>query len=122
MRAVLVPYNDEANVRVFNYREVEELNHLIHSNTPVGQSRYLDFKTFPFHGVQLAYDDMGLYQQPLNINRRAMKLWAHLAGMTVQDFTQNLVGDFVVIGVTDWGDYADVSEEMVTTISTIGDH
>lgn len=50
-------------------------------------------------GIQFIYDDMGLYNQPDNVNDRAMKLWANAAGVPVNRFVTKLVGNYVVMGL-----------------------
>lgn len=73
----------------------------------------VDFSTFRDKRTQLMYDDMGLYTQPNNTNVRAMKLWAHLAGVSLDNFRQPLVGDFVVLGLDPYeGETEDVTADV----------
>ena len=102
-KALLIPHDEMQAVE-----EVEFDTDRVHTWEELVGSKTLDFKSFPTQGAQLMYDDMGLYRQPNNTNVRAMKLWAHLAGVSLDNFRQNLVGNFVVIGMTRYGETADV--------------
>lgn len=110
-RALLIPYDENLPVEEFDYdpnRWTELAEKVTGSTTGM-----LDARTFPSKRTQLFYDDMGMYDQPNNINVRAMKLWAHLSGINL-DFRQTLVGNFVVLGLSpEFGDTEDVPKEVL---------
>jgi hypothetical protein len=60
----------------------------------------------------LWYDDNGLLNQPNNTNVRAMKLWAWLIGMPLDQYRQPLVGNYVVHGLDSYGEPVDVTSDV----------
>lgn len=50
-------------------------------------------------GIGAYLDDDGLRTQPTNVNIRAMKLYAHLAGRQMSDYRQELAGNWVIVGI-----------------------
>lgn len=96
-QALLIPADENVAVEEIEFDDAtpREWSKLVCAD----KGGVVDFKSFPAKRTQLMYDDMGFYDQPNNTNPRAMKLWAHLAGIPLDNFRQNLVGDFVVIGL-----------------------
>lgn len=105
-KALLIPWDETKPVEEFEYVEDHwtELSEKITGNT----AGMLDQRTFPTRHTQLWFDDLGHYDQPNNTNVRAMKLWAHLCGINLDNFRQTLVGNFVVMGIDELGEAADV--------------
>ena len=81
------------------------------------ESGPLGWSTLRGADIQFFYDDVGLYLQPENINHRAMKLWAHAAGRSLDDFRQPLVGNYVVLGVNRIGDMTDVPSSIESKLT-----
>jgi hypothetical protein len=107
-KALLIPADENKPVEevVFDNDRPDQWGKLVGAEA-------IDFSTFRQKRTQLMYDDMGLYTQPDNTNVRAMKLWAHLAGMNLDNFRQPLVGDYVVLGLDPIeGETEDVTAEV----------
>jgi hypothetical protein len=97
-KALLIPFDENKPVEEIEF-DADRPDTWAKLVCPAGGSGAIDFKSFPTQGTQLMFDDMGLYDQPNNTNPRAMKLWAHLSGISLDNFRQPLVGDFVVLGL-----------------------
>ena len=79
--------------------------------------RVCGVSTFGRAGVQMVYDDMGLFRAGPRRNDRAMHTWAYLTGMRLDEFATPLVGDFIVLGMEDGtGDTADVPVDIAVWI------
>lgn len=94
--AYLIPHDDEKPIQ-----KIDAVGNLDDIDTLVFEGRAtnrIGISAVQGSGVQFAYDDMGLFLQAGNVNRRAMKLWANAAGLTLADFRQQLVGNYLVMG------------------------
>lgn len=112
IKALLIPYDESVPVEEFEFDDGKftTIDDKVLGGNIKGS--YLGISTFRNKNTILMYDDTGLLTQPNNTNTRAMKLWAHLAGMNLDNFRQPLVGNYVVSGLTDWGDSADVTSDV----------
>lgn len=109
-KALLVPWDETLPVEEFDYNE-DRWTDLAEKITG-DRGGMLDQRTFPTQRTQLFFDDLGLIDQPNNTNPRAMKLWAHLCGINLDNFRQTLVGNFVVLGIDELGEAADVTAQV----------
>lgn len=108
-KALLIPWDDSKPVEEIELDENRLLEQMAAQVCAV-RNGMLDFKSFPTQHTQLVYDDNGMFDQRTNTNIRAMKLWAHLAGVPVTSFRQRLVGNFIVLGMDPFeGDTLDVT-------------
>ena len=107
---LLIPYDENLPVEEFDSDEDRWTDLAV--KITGRRDGMLDARTFPTRHTQLFYDDLGLYDQPNNTNPRAMKLWAHLCGINLDQFHQNLVGNFVVLGIDELGEAVDVTADV----------
>lgn len=105
-KALYVPADDSKPVEVFDHRDGDmgAISDRV-GTTETGMSTVS-------RNVTAAYDDIGLYRQPQNVNNRAMQIWAAEAGRSARDFIQPLVGDYVFLGSDEYGEYADLPEHL----------
>jgi hypothetical protein len=119
-KGILIPASMDEEVQVVdidtdNYDRLHEL--VFGEGHKASDGGTLDFASFRARGVQMCFDDLGLYDQPNNINPRAMALWAELAGRGVADFAVPLVGNYVVLGLHPYdGETMDVPVEVVAML------
>lgn len=115
--AYLIPHDDEKPIQ-----KIEAVGNLDDVDTLVFEGRLtnrIGISVVGGSGVQFAYDDMGLFTQAHNLNRRAMKLWANAAGLTLADFRQPLVGNYLVMGYSpDTGETIDVPAAVETKLTS----
>lgn len=117
--AYRIPCDEEVPVeRIHLEDSVSGLTSAVFDGTGIEhEDRVISISTFPHAGVQMAYDDNGLYRAGPCTNQRAMRAWAHLTGRSVEDFVTPLVGNFVVFGVEPYtGETADVPIEVAAWI------
>lgn len=115
-KAILIPHDNNKQVEVVDmdssdYREItrkvaaDPVNGLFSCST-IGGGR-----------CSLWYDDEGLFNQPTNVNTRAMALWASIDRVDIRDFAVPLVGDYLVTGPADDEGYTtDVPIDIVTLL------
>lgn len=114
--ALIIPDKAEQKVRLERIDLTgDDLAEIVHWGF-YPQRTELSFTSMRAWGIEIAYDDLGLHRPEAaeRINYRAMRLWAELTGRSVQSFAAPLIGTFVVLGVTDWGEEsADVPRNVV---------
>ena len=115
-KVIVVPWDADQPIReteISEQRSTEEMEALIFGplNPGATTSRVIGGSVMK-RGTQAFYDDEGMFNQPFNVNVRAMKLWAHLSGRPVTDFVQPLWGNYVVYGYDEEGTSLDVSDEV----------
>jgi hypothetical protein len=114
-KAIMIPWDDTQPVIDVELKDdpFEQMEGLIFG--PVNKSatsRVLGSSSIK-RGVQSWHDDEGQWNQPFNVNVRAMKLWAHLTGRKLSDFRQPLWGNFVIYGYDEEGESIDVPAEVL---------
>lgn len=116
-KAVLIPAIITAPVQVVETEDTSEaLARLVFGELYPKQDE-IDFGFFSRFGVQLVFDDFGLLRPELPpINHRAMRLWAMLRSMDVQDFHAPLRGNFVLLGVDPAGETVDVPADLMKQV------
>lgn len=114
-KALKVPHDDYQPVEIVEWQEQgDNAEELVFGQLQPGHTSRVVGISVVNREVQCAYDDEGMYNQPFNVNIRAMKLWAHLSGRKVSDFVQPLWGDYVFVGYDrNSGDTADVSADAL---------
>lgn len=119
-KGILIPFKMDEQVQVVDIDSAnwDQMHALVFGQgTTAEDGGTLDFATFRTRGVQMCYDDLGLHDQPQNVNPRAMALFAELAGRDVADFAVPLVGNYVVMGLHPYtGDTTDVPVEVVAML------
>lgn len=122
IKALLIPADPKHPVRVAEIEDThDEVAQLVFGVHYPSRDE-LGFSTFSLSlesGVQLAYDDLGLLREPpVQVNDRAMALWALLSGRMTDGFTQPLVGTYVAMGFDETGETIDVPEHYVFVMTT----
>lgn len=114
-KAVKVPWDAEKPIEVVEYHEGgDNLEELVFGPLVPGHTSRVCGMSIMGREAQCAYDDEGMFNQPFNVNVRAMKLWAHLSGRKFTDFVQPLWGDYVILGFErDSGDSKDVPDSVL---------
>jgi len=121
--AIRIPFQIDEPVEKVEYDDEkrDQLSELVFGTSD--DSLPLGYASFRTKGVQMFFDDLGLFRQPTATNLRAMELWAALAGRRFSEFRQPLVGDYVVLGMTEWdGETADVHEKIVEFALSMNSH
>jgi len=121
-KAIMIPWDDTQPVIDVELRDdpFEQMEGLIFGPVNKGEtSRTLGSASMK-RGVQCFHDDEGMWNQPFNVNVRAMKLWAHLTGRKLSDFAQPLWGNFVVYGYDEAGESTDVPAEVLNFFAEEG--
>lgn len=114
-KALWVPADESKEVEFFDHRDgdMDEIANRVGTHE-TGMSQVAD-------RITAAYDDVGLYTQPTNVNMRAMKIWAGAYGRPVTDLAQVLVGDYLFLGCDPiTGDYADVPSDIADCLKEGG--
>ena len=121
-KALKVPHDDSKPVEIVEWQNHgENSQQLVFGPLTPGHASRIVGMSICSRDVQCAYDDEGMYNQPFNVNIRAMKLWAHLSGRKVSDFIQPLWGDYVFVGYErENGDTTDVSPMAIAFFAEEG--
>lgn len=105
LNAVLIPCDGDKPVQSVTYDDSDyrNLTALIFDGDRTGTFTSLQATGADGTVVSLWGDDEGLLRSDAHqrINARAMQLYAHLTGATIEDFMSPLVGDWVVLGGAD---------------------
>jgi len=109
-KAIMIPWDAVEPIVEVELRAdpFEQMEGLIFGPVAKGATRRNLGSATMGQGVQCFHDDEGMYNQPFNVNVRAMKLWAHVSGRKLSDFVQPLWGNFVVYGYDEAGESTDV--------------